>query len=264
MKRRLWVLWMMLFLGLGPQGLRAAAADAPADRAVVVAVRAEKPPVMDGTLNDPVWEKAQAYPLELPLDRRDDRFSPRNPGKVRFAWDDEHFYLGVEFDDDDITSYMDADGEHLYNFGDLAELFIGPEDNTWYWELYVTPLDRQSVLFIPGRGMLLTPPEDMDLPTPRTMIRKDLRLETAAKADGTINDWRDADKGWTAVMAVPVSLLTSMGDKWGPDGKWLAFVGRYDYSRYADEPGPEYSGHPVLKKTNYHRVNDYARLVFSE
>ncbi len=212
------------------------------------AVHADQPVTVDGRLDDAVWKVAPVYALALCADRATTGNEPVEGGRVRFAWDEHFFYMAVEFDDSDVVAEGEANGEHHYAKGDVAELFLWPEDRSWYWELYMTPHDRQSSFFFPGPGRRL----------PST-FGNHIALQVAAKVSGTINDWSDQDVSWTAEMAVPIEALTARGEAWGPGAAWRIFVGRYNYSVYL--PTPELSALPPLSCTNFHLRDEYARLT---
>ena len=213
----------------------------------VLAVYADLPIAVDGRLDEAVWKDAPAYALGLCADRVTAGDTLIEGGRVRFAWNEEYLYMAVEFDDSDVVAEGVEDGEHHSNLGDLAELFLWPEDRSWYWELYATPHGRQSSFFFPGPGRML----------PST-FGNHVALKIAAQVQGTLNDWSDRDHGWTAEMAVPVEALTARGEAWGPDAAWRVFVGRYNYSAYL--PQVELSAMPPLSRTSFHLRNEYARL----
>ncbi len=216
----------------------------------LVAARAGKAVRIDGRLEDAVWQQAQVYPLSLSLDALANGQRLQEPGTMRLAWDEKALYLGVDFTDSDVVAEGTRDGQPHYTMGDLAEFFIWPEDQTWYWELYVTPKGHQTTYFFPGGGRLGLP----------SHFQQGFRLKTAAQVDGTLNDWTDRDHGWTAEMAVPVKDLTARGETWGPGSRWRILVSRYNYSRYLWTK--ELSMCPALPATNYHLRKHYGRLVF--
>lgn len=208
---------------------------------------------IDGKLNDPVWLNTRAYQMSLSADKEKKGSSLSEPGQVRFAWDENYFYLAASFVDSDIVAEGDEDQLHHYSLGDVCELFLKPANKTWYWELYVSPKGRKTTFWFPSQGRL-------GLPSNFKAYKSGLVV--AAQNDGTINDWSDKDKGWTAEMAMPIKDLCERGESFGPGSDWRILVGRYNYSYYLKSFGAELSMTPKLSATNYHFVKEYARLVF--
>lgn len=213
----------------------------------VLAIHADLSVTVDGRLDEAVWNVAPAYALSLCADRVTAGNTLVEGGRVRFAWNEAFLYMAVEFDDSDVVAEGVEDGEHHYLSGDVAELFLWPEDRTWYWELYATPHGKQSSYFFPSPGRMLP-----------SAFRNHVALTVAAQVQGTLNDWSDSDRGWTVEMAVPVEALTARGEAWGSDAIWRVLVGRYNYSAYL--PQPELSAMPPLSRTSFHLRNEYARL----
>jgi len=79
---------------------------------------------------------------------------------------------------------------------------------------------------------------------------------------GTLNDWKDKDKGWTAEMAVPIADLTRFGDVFGGESKWRILISRYNYSRYLSNV--ELTSLPCLSKTDFHLIEEYAVLILRQ
>lgn len=233
--------------------------------AVLVAQHTEKPVVIDGKLDDAVWHKAPVYNLDLakdlylPFEQRKDQRPGINglkePGEVRLAWDERYFYVGIKFIDSDIVQESNEDQQHHYLEGDLVEIFLKPEKNTWYWEIYGTPNAKKTVFWFPGRGRLgvkssWNPGMNLD------------EVLVAAQLKGTLNDWRDRDEYWTLEMAIPVSGLTAHGDTFGPNSEWRILIARYNYSRYLSQK--ELTMIPQLSVGNYHLLEEYGILRFEQ
>jgi hypothetical protein len=216
--------------------------------AVMTARFAATPVRVDGVLDDAVWQDAVAYPLSLSVAEKAEGKELTEAGEVRVAWDNQFFYVAVRYTDSDVVAEGAEDQLHHYLMGDLAELFIKPADQTWYWEMYVTPAGRKTTLFFPGRGRLgLKSAED----NPGGLV-------VAAQVQGTLNQWQDKDASWTGEMAVPLRDLTARGESFGPGSAWTIMVSRYNYSRHL--PWKELSMTPQISKTNYHLIEDYAVL----
>lgn len=215
------------------------------------AVRANKAVVIDGKLDDEVWQQAPFYPLFLSKDNIDSGQVLQEAGHVKFAWDDEYFYLAADFKDSDIIARGAEDQMHHYQYGDLCELFLKPVYESYYWELYVTPAGKKSSYFFPSKDYLSQP----DI-----FEKYSCGLKVAAEIDGTLNNHQDKDNGWTAEMAMPIKDLEAYGCKFGLGQKWTVLVGRYNYSGGLDQK--ELSMTPQLSKTSYHLLDEYAALEF--
>jgi len=216
--------------------------------AVVQAVWSETPVVLDGKRDDAIWKSAPSYPLALSQKTATKHSEPQDAGAVQFAWDEDFFYAAFSFRDEDVVQESDKDQTHLYTSGDLAELFLKPEKGTWYWELYAAPNGTQTAFFFPGRGRL-------GLPSGFTYPSG---LKTSATFDGTLNEWKDRDTGWSAEMAIPRKELADVGIPLDPEHPWRIFVGRYNYSRYL--PFKELSMMPAQREDNYHLYEGWADL----
>lgn len=222
----------------------------------VKASYASEPVKIDGVLDDDVWQVAEVYSMNLSEDKLAggpgvEPQSLHEPGKVRVAWDDNWLYVAFDFTDSDVVAEGKKDGLHHYKMGDLAEVFIKPDNQSWCWELYATPTGKKTTFFFPSQGR-------MGLPSNFEYKFQKGRLKVAAKVNGTLNNYSDRDKGWTAEMAIPISELTSRGEKFDPQTPWRLFVGRYNYSYHL--PRKELSMMPRLPKTNYHLIDSYATL----
>ena len=234
-------LLLIATLTFGCAGHRAAA-----PRPIMVATRTAAPVQIDGELREPVWRLAATYPLGQR------GTSTQESGRVQVAWDESALYLAVHFEDSDVVAEGEKDQLHHYQMGDVVELFLRPADSTWYWEKYATPHGRKTEFFFPGRG---------SLPLPSCFAEDQRRnMRVAATVDGSLNDWHDRDRGWTAEIAVPVEDLAELGDRFGPGSKWHLLVARYNYSRYLDHR--ELSSAPILPELNFHLLEGYAEIEF--
>ncbi len=221
---------------------------------VMLVARAQSPINVDGTLDEPVWKKARVYKLHRAANRERSGKTVAQPGEVRLACDKDYFYVGVTFYDLDIIGEGKEDQLKHYKFGDICELILTPENETWYWEMYATPAGKKSCFFIPGTARVGLP----------SMMEYKSELKVASKVNGTINDWRDKDVSWSAEMAVPVKELTAHGEKFGNGGGWRILVARYNFGRYIDNESAELSMTPQLSVENFHILSEFAILKFDD
>jgi hypothetical protein len=233
--------------------LAAGCVSAAEPRAPIVAARASGPIKLDGRLDEGAWKAARAYALVFPASTAAEGKSVEEPGTVRMLHDGETLWVGFDFQDSDVVSHAKADDEELYTLGDAAELFLRPANQTWYWEVHVAPNNRRSTYWYPGRGRLGLKGED-------THVRPPF-WASAAAVDGTMNDWRDKDRRWTAEAAIPIAKLLREGDVSPAKGGWSVLVARYNYTRWRQQAtGPELTCVPAVAKPNYHLLEDYAPL----
>lgn len=227
---------------------------------VLSALYTSEPVEIDGKLDDPVWQKAERYPLYLSADRDSDL--PQEGGEIMLAWDEDTLYVGAKLYDSDIYQEGDMDQMHFYQTGDLLEVFLKPEPYEWYWELYGTPNNKKTVFWFPSRQFLGIF-RNMDQWT------KDLmNLKVAAQVEGTLNKRDDVDEYWTIEMAMPAAHLarwymtTSPIDKlyFGPGSEWRILIARYNYSNHLE--ATELSMLPQLSRTNYHMTEEYGIISF--
>lgn len=214
--------------------------------------RSPQPPVVQAAYaadssNPRAKPNAPAYPYLL-LNAGPKSPSPLEGGQVRFTWDDTHLHVFFELQDHDILQESNEDQRHHYETGDVVELFLKPEGATWYWEFYATPNGRKTAFFYPGRGYKGLP----------STLDYRSKLQVTAQIDGTLNNWRDRDTGWTARMSVPLAELAAAGIPLNTTTPWRVLVGRYNYGRYL--PERELSIYPSLTKLDFHRHEEWARL----
>ncbi len=225
--------------------------NSPQAARTMVAVFTPTPVQIDGQLDEAVWQEAPAYRTNLSKDFTAQGEQLQESGEAKVAWDNKYLYVALKFIDSDIVAQGTGDQQPHFQMGDVGELFLKPQNSTWYWELYVTPAGKKTRYWFPGCGWLGL----------GTELNHPSGLVVAAKVQGTLNDWKDRDTCWTAEMAVPIADLTVLGDKFGPDSSWRILVGRYNYSRYLARPGPEISETPQVHTTSFHLVGEYAWLV---
>ena len=219
---------------------------------VMIASHAGDGVTVDGRLDDPVWARSRVYTLSRNTTEIAEGKSVSEPGEIRLAWDRDYFYLAARFEDSDLTAEGETDQLAHWQLGDVCELFLKPDEHTWYWELYVTPRSCRTSYWFPERGRLTLP----------SSLAYECGLRVAAERKGTLDDWGDRDTGWTAEMAMPIEDLTARGERFEPGAPWRILVGRYNYNRSLARP--ELSMVPPLPATNFHLLGHYAVLELAE
>jgi len=228
----------------------------------VIAKYTSEPVKLDGKLDEGAWAKAPAYSLVLPLKsyssmpesmQRLIGTDLREKASVKLLWDDNYLYVGADFEDSDVMNEGKEDQGHLYTTGDLLEVFLKPAGESYYWEIYGSPNNKKTWFFFPSRGRIVFPACGSYLP-------KDLQV--AAAIEGTLNNYKDKDKGFTIEIAIPVKELTAYGAKFDNSANWTILMARYNYSVYL--PRQELSAFPLLSNVNYHLCEEYAKLLLEK
>ena len=209
----------------------AATAAAPAVRGEGKAVMVEKGPAVDGTLNDPLWQKATVLCLG--------DVKSAKPGSVattaRLLWSPTHLYLGVdcaEPDTDHITAPATERDGPAY-MGDGIEFFVtGDPRHKWYQFV----VNAKGTLFdatFKGVGE-------------HTSVDKSWNSTALAKTAV------EKGKRWTLTLAIPLKEISSYVGKNQP---WTLNVCRNRSGRNGGKP--THMSWAVLPSIDYHLVNDF-------
>lgn len=183
---------------------------------------------------------AASYALAYSADRPG---VPVEGGSVSFAWDEQGLYVAAELQDSCIVAHNREDQQFHFQSGDVFELFVKPLDDSYYWEMYAIPPGNKTTLYFPRD-------------------REGLKLHDFLHGhgfNGLVVDVEEISGGWRVEMFVPAEQLTAAGAGWGDGTEWTVCCGRYNYNNETLED-PELSMVPVLSRTDYHLVDEYARL----
>jgi hypothetical protein len=214
------------------------------------ALRAAAPIVVDGRLDEADWEAAPRSPRFSDLVRG-------APGihdtRAAVLWDDAHLYVGYWVEEPLVEGTLTQRDSLIYTNNDV-ELFVAGRDA--YYELEINSLgtvyevffvweeayERSGYARVPeldSKGEGARPFRGVGFKNhprgPRIGFwRWDLPgLRTAVRVDGTVNDNRDRDRGWTVEIAIPWTGLAQLAR---PDGRSLpprdGDIWRMDFSRF--------------------------------
>jgi len=162
-----------------------------------ICFRAAAPPVIDGRLDDAAWQAApwteDFADIEGPL-----KPAPRYRTRARMLWDDRYFYVAAEMEEPDLWATLTQHDDVIYHDPDF-EVFIDPEGDTHlYYELELNALNTTWDL------LLIKPYRDGG---PAVNAWEIGGGQTAVHCDGTLNDPRDRDRGWSVEIALPWRVL---------------------------------------------------------
>ncbi len=234
------------------------AADAPRDE--LIAVPAPGPVKIDGVLDEKEWAGSPVFPMHdihrEPVADPPPKLAavvqdPFESGTVRFMYDSNYLYVGAKLQDSDIMQYGEKDQTMLFLTGDALEIFIKPERSPEYWECYAAPNGKRTTLCFETRWLPFN--------SEKSFLQKD--FHTAVTLQGTLNDRRDKDQGWTVEAAIPVKMLEKTGIRFVPGEIWTVLIARYNYNYGAKPGGFRLSSCPELPRGNFHLTEYYARLV---
>lgn len=257
-----------------------------AEIAEYTALTTPRPPLIDGRLDDACWQKAPRSP----------RFRDLVSGgraihntQAAVLWDAEALYVGFWAEEPFVEAHLTQRDALIYEENDL-ELFIAGQDT--YYEFEINALGTiYEVLFLWDeaweRGGYAARPEfDRSAPGvkafPGVGWQQHPRgtrtgywnfdfpgLRSAVHVDGTLNDNRDRDRGWTAELALPwrgfevlagsQPLPPREGDLWRMD--FSRFNAYKEAAPATDSGGWTWSPHGAWDS---HIPEVFAKIRFSE
>jgi lysophospholipase L1-like esterase len=221
--------------------------DPPVTRAAACR-RADQAPVLDGVIDEPVWQKADV------IDKFPAFWKGLDTGKTtkaRLLWDDEALYFAAEMTDAELRSFGTKHNDKLWN-GDVFELFFKPsKDKPAYYEFQANPKSVVLELAIPG-----APFNNFE----ELAARPPMGFRAVAKVDGTLDQPGDKDRGWSVEGRIPWTIFEPTGGRPKAGDAWGFALCRYDYGPEGTEPVLMSSA--PLTRPSFHRTEDYGRLTF--
>lgn len=214
------------------------------------AYRVSKPPTIDGKLDEAIWKSAP----------QSNRFKDLISGaetihntRAAVLWDDEYLYVAYWIEEPNLQASITERDGLIYQNNDV-ELFIAGQDG--YYEFEINSYGTIYEVFfvweeaykkggydkIPDLGPNEPGRRIFDgvgyKPHPRGLRigfwNWDLKgIKTAVSVDGTLNNDKDRDRGWTVELALPWSSLAILakGDNRSVPPKEKD-IWRMDFSRF--------------------------------
>lgn len=176
-------------------------------------------PIIDGQINDAIWEQALIFDVSYALNDTAKVTTPAT--KYRILWDNNNLYFAYECADKDIIAPKTEIDGILYN-DDCVEVFLLPDFNAAkYWEIIINP--AQSVFDALQTKLL-------DRWGPSTQVDANVKgMKVAYSIDGTLNKSDDVDKGYNIEVAIPFNQLPGYSEKNPAPGQQLYFLlARFD------------------------------------
>lgn len=181
--------------------------------------RAGEPLVIDGRLDEAAWRAAPVTDRFVDIEG-DAKPRPRFETRARLLWDDEHLYIGAELEEPHVWATLRERDSIVFHDNDF-EVFIDPDgDSCNYYEIEINAFNTIFDLLLVRTYRAGGPARhDWNL----------AGLRTAVHVDGTLNDPRDIDRGWSVEMALPWAALAEYANRPSPprDGD----IWRMNFSR---------------------------------
>lgn len=206
---------------------------APAVRHYLAPYFPTTPPVVDGLLDDPAWATAPwSEPFVDIAGLRRPR--PHLDTRMRVGWDDSTFYLAARLEEPDVWATLVTRDTVIFHDNDF-EVFLDPDGDTHdYAELEINALGTVW-------DLLLERPYRDGGPAVTTWDVAGLR--SAVHIDGTLNDARDRDRGWSVELGIPFSALgrsrPADGEQWRVNFSRVQWALERTGTGYRKRAGPE-------------------------
>lgn len=207
-----------------------------------VCYRARGPLSLNGKLDDPAW-KVVPWTDYFGDIEGDIRPKPRYQTRAKMLWDDQYFYIGADLHDPHVWATLTQRDSVIFHDNDF-EVFIDPDgDNHQYYEIEINALNTVWDL------RLVKPYRDGGPALNEWDVEG---LKTQVHVDGTLNDPRDIDRGWSVEMAFPWKALAEFANRPCPprDGdQWRVNFSRVEWQ--IDTSRGKYVKVPNTKEDNW-------------
>ena len=162
-----------------------------------VVYHVDHPPVIDGNINELVWQQVSWSKEFVDIEGRD-KPKPPYATKMKMLWDDSCLYIAAQLSEPQIWATIKKHDEVVFHDNDF-EFFIDPSNTTQpYFEVEVNPFNTiWDLLLTRAYRDGGTSVSSWDVPN----------LRSAVKIQGTLNNPSDKDEGWTVEMAVPLKAI---------------------------------------------------------
>jgi hypothetical protein len=190
-----------------------------------ICYRTDRPVKIDGLLNEKSWQNSDwtSYFVDIEGNLKP---LPRFKSRVKMLWDEKYFYVAAEFEEPSLWATLHQRDTIIYNDNDF-EIFIDPEGGTHkYYELEINALKTAWDL------LLIKPYRDSEGKQVAVNSWNISGLKVGIHLNGTLNNPKDIDKGWTCEIAIPwSSLRESFSNKSAPNAgeQWRVNFSRVEW-----------------------------------
>ncbi len=197
--------------------------------------RATSPIRIDGRLSERAWQQAAWTDWFVDI-RGDSHSPPRLRTRAKMLWDNRYLYVAAELEEPHVWATLREHDSVIFHDNDF-EIFLNPTgDGRNYFEFEVNALNTGWDLFL-ARPYSQGGKADNGWEIPG--------LQSAVRVEGTLNDPRDIDRGWTVELALPWAAFTarsgvgrpSARDEWRVNFSRVEWETRIVGGRYEIIPG---------------------------
>jgi hypothetical protein len=168
-----------------------ACSAAAADPLSYAAPKVKSPIQVDGRLDE--WKSIPWTPFFVDIEGSAKPL-PRFKTRAKMAWDDEFLYVAAELEEPHLWAIYTQHDSVIFHQHDF-EVFVDPDsDGLHYFEFEMNVLNTTWDLYL-DKPYRMKGKADNGWEIPG--------LKSAVHADGTINDAKDVDRGWTLEIAFP-------------------------------------------------------------
>ena len=168
-----------------------------------VCYRVSTPITVDGLLTEPDWHNVawSEYFVDIEASLKSE---PTYKTRVKMLWDNKFLYIAAELEEPNVWATLTERESVIFNDNDF-EVFIDPDGDTHnYVEYEMNALNTQWDL------LLLKPYRDSPMQNVAIDNWNFNGIKSVVHVDGTINDPKDTDRGWTIEIAIPLDALAEL------------------------------------------------------
>ncbi len=212
-----------------------------------IAGESRKKTKVDGKLAESFWQNAQSggkFWLTNGLNLA------KQQTNVMVTMDEKYLYFAFDCEDNDVYATLKQNDDKIYDHDDVVEIFIDADgDKDEYWEIQVSAAGVKFDSSFKGG-----PRRNQD-------VAWDSGIKYAVQVNGTLNKSDDTDKGWSAEIAIPWTVIADAPHVPAKDGDvWKAYIYRID--RSGGGKAPEFSAWVPPYRGDFHYLRFMGDLVF--
>jgi len=217
-----------------------------------------EPMTIDGKMDEAAWKNATEVSFDY-FYRGDKKPVDKQKTKFRMMWDDANLYLFYTAQDTSLT-FRETKPDARPYLDDCAEFFVLPVPDSlnmhFGFEININKAVYDYIMFwkyVNKQSVFVK--------------QYNANFQVAVTTDGTINNDKDKDKGWTMEIAIPFSELGNFAfaNRPRPGVKWAFQAVRQDRNLVDDRFRSTYTLFPIYDiQLDVHQPNRFGLLEFED